>query len=64
MKVFFIVLIAVGIIALLVYTILCIHSVFKTKKELEQLQEDPPSDYDIDKIYLNSPVHKQNILMS
>ena len=64
MKVFFITLISVGIIALLVYTILCIHSVFKAKKELEQLQEDPPSDYDIDKIYLNGPVHKQNILMS
>lgn len=64
MKVFFITLIAVGIIALLVYTILCINSVFKAEKELEQLEEDPPSDYDIDKIYLNDPVHKQNILMS
>jgi len=64
MKVFFLVLITVGIIALLVYTILCIHSVFKAKKEIEQLPEDPPSDYDIDKIYQNGPVHKQNILMS
>lgn len=64
MKVFFLVLIAVGIIALLVYTILCVRSVFKAEKELEQLQEDPPSDYDIDKIYMNGPVHKQNILMS
>lgn len=64
MKVFFLVLIAVGIIALLVYTILCIHSVFKAKKELEQLEEDPPSDYDIDKVYTNSLVHKQHILMS
>ena len=64
MKVFFITLISVGIIALLVYTILCIHSVFRAKNELEQLQEDPPSDYDIDKIYQNGPVHKQNILMS
>lgn len=64
MKVFFLVLIAVGIIALLIYTILCVRSVFKAKKELEQLEEDPPSDYDIDKMYLNGPVHKQNILMS
>lgn len=64
MKVFFFVLITVGIIALLVYTIMCILAVFKAKKEIEQLQEDPPSDDDIDKIYTNSLVHKQHILMS